>query len=77
MAKFGFLSHADMSIYFFRAPIMRELKRLGHEVFAIAPQGEYTDRLKSEFNCVTYELDRASRRTSQTCLAPLRLKRRA
>ena len=60
MAKFGFLSHADMSIYFFRAPIMRELKRLGHEVFAIAPKGDYTDRLKSEFNCVTYELDRAS-----------------
>ena len=49
-----------MSIYFFRAPIMRELKRLGHEVFAIAPKGDYTDRLKSEFNCVTYELDRAS-----------------
>lgn len=60
MAKFGFLSHADMSIYFFRAPIMRELKRLGHEVFAIAPKGDYTDRLKSEFDCVTYELDRAS-----------------
>ena len=60
MAKFGFLSHADMSIYFFRAPIMRELKRLGHEVFAIAPKGDYTDRLKGEFNCVTYELDRAS-----------------
>ena len=29
MAKFGFLSHSDMSIYFFRAPIMRELKKRG------------------------------------------------
>ena len=60
MARIGFLSHADMSIYFFRTPIMRALKELGHEVFAICPNGEYIERIKSEFNCVTYELDRAS-----------------
>ena len=40
MARIGFLSHADMSLYFFRAPIMRELKKRGHEVFAIAPKGD-------------------------------------
>ncbi|CAD7288784.1 glycosyltransferase family 4 protein [Campylobacter suis] len=60
MARIGFLSHADMSIYFFRSPIMRALQELGHEVFAICPDGEFAKRLKSEFNVVTYELDRAS-----------------
>ncbi|MDA3053095.1 glycosyltransferase family 4 protein [Campylobacter sp. JMF_01 NE2] len=60
MAKFGFLSHSDMSIYFFRAPIMRELQRLGHEVFAIAPRGNYTKDLEKEFISVTYDLDKAS-----------------
>lgn len=58
--KIGFLSHADMSIHFFRAPIMRELKDLGHEVFAIAPKGAYSDSLASEFHYVSYELDKAS-----------------
>lgn len=60
MARIGFLSHADMSIYFFRSPIMRVLRDLGHEVFAICPDGAFVSRLKSEFNVVTYELDRAS-----------------
>lgn len=60
MARIGFLSHADMSIYYFRSPIMRALQDLGHEVFAICPKGEYVKRLEAEFKCVTYELDRAS-----------------
>ena len=60
MAKFGFLSHSDMSIYFFRAPIMRKLKELGHEVFAIAPKGKYTPNLEEEFISVNYDLDKAS-----------------
>ncbi|MGH1601557.1 glycosyltransferase family 4 protein [Campylobacter majalis] len=60
MARIGFLSHADMSIYFFRSPIMRALQDLGHEIFAICPQGDFIKRLKSEFNVITYELDRAS-----------------
>ncbi|MBP3207323.1 MAG: glycosyltransferase family 4 protein [Campylobacter sp.] len=60
MAKFGFLSHSDMSIYFFRAPIMRELKKRGHEVYAIAPKGKYTPNLEKEFISVNYDLDKAS-----------------
>ena len=59
MARIEFLSHSDMSIYFFRRPIMIALQQMGHEVFAIAPKGDFTSKL-SEFNCVTYELDRAS-----------------
>lgn len=60
MARIGFLSHADMSLYFFRSPIMRELKNRGHEVFAIAPKGKYSEILADEFHGVTYELDKAS-----------------
>ena len=60
MAKFGFLSHSDMSLFFFRAPIMRELQKLGHEVYAIAPNGAYTPNLEAEFISVNYDLDKAS-----------------
>lgn len=60
MAKIGFLSHSDMSLYFFRSPIMKELQRLGHEVFAIAPNGRYTECLNTEFKTITYELDKAN-----------------
>ena len=60
MAKFGFLSHSDMSIYFFRSPIMRRLQQLGHEVVAIFPDGEYSQAIKKEFNVAHYELDKAS-----------------
>lgn len=60
MARFGFLSHSDMSIYFFRSPIMRELKRLGHDVFAIMPDGKYAHKLKDEFDCFTYKITASS-----------------
>lgn len=60
MAKIGFLSHSDMSIYFFRAPIMRALEALGHEVVAICPDGEYSKMTQKEFKVVNYELNKAS-----------------
>ncbi|NLK66986.1 MAG: glycosyltransferase family 4 protein [Campylobacteraceae bacterium] len=60
MAKIGFLSHSDLSIALFRAPIMRALQKKGHEVFAIAPKGIMTQQIESEFKSVTYEIDKAS-----------------
>ncbi|MCI6988924.1 MAG: glycosyltransferase family 4 protein [Campylobacter sp.] len=60
MARIGFLSHADMSLYFFRSPAMRALKSLGHEIFAIAPDNGYLSRLASEFEVVDYSLDKSS-----------------
>ncbi|ASM38454.1 MAG: N,N'-diacetylbacillosaminyl-diphospho-undecaprenol alpha-1,3-N-acetylgalactosaminyltransferase [Campylobacter sputorum] len=68
MAKIGFLSHSDMSIYYFRAPIMRELKKLGHEVIAIEPYGAYTKPIQEEFKTIIYEIDKAS-------LNPLKVKK--
>lgn len=35
MARIGFLSHSDLSMALFRAPIMRALKAKGHDVYAI------------------------------------------
>lgn len=68
MARIGFLSHSDMSIYYFRAPIMRELKKRGHEVVAIEPYGIYTSPIQSEFETIIYEIDKAS-------LNPLKVKK--
>ncbi len=56
----GFLSHSDMSIFHFRLPIMRALKERGHKVYAIAPNGSYTKRIIKEFECVHYDINRAS-----------------
>ncbi|AQW86068.1 N,N'-diacetylbacillosaminyl-diphospho-undecaprenol alpha-1,3-N-acetylgalactosaminyltransferase [Campylobacter pinnipediorum subsp. caledonicus] len=60
MARIGFLSHSDMSIYHFRTPIMRALKKMGHDVYAICPNGEFVVELKKEFDVVLYELNKAS-----------------
>jgi N,N'-diacetylbacillosaminyl-diphospho-undecaprenol alpha-1,3-N-acetylgalactosaminyltransferase len=38
--KFGFLSHLDLNLWLFRLPVMQELIRRGHEVYAIVPEGE-------------------------------------
>ncbi len=37
---FGFLSHLDYNLWLFRLPIMQELVRQGHTVYAICPKGE-------------------------------------
>ncbi|MBR8461707.1 glycosyltransferase family 4 protein [Campylobacter sp. faydin G-105] len=60
MARIGFLSHSDTSLHLFRRPIMQALKDAGHEVFAIAPKGDYTDEVAADFHLVAYELDRVS-----------------
>ena len=58
--RIGFLSHSDMSIYYFRLPIMRALKDAGHKVYAIMPKGAYEKRVGAEFECVFYDIDGAS-----------------
>lgn len=58
--KIGFLSHSDMSIYYFRLPIMRALKARGHEVIAIMPKGDYFEKVREEFACVEYDIQGAS-----------------
>jgi N,N'-diacetylbacillosaminyl-diphospho-undecaprenol alpha-1,3-N-acetylgalactosaminyltransferase len=38
--KIAFLSHLDLNLYLFRLPIMEELVRQGHIVYAVCPRGE-------------------------------------
>ena len=55
----GFLSHSDLNLYLFRAPIIKELVGKGHKVYAICPSGDKNDALKS-LGCevVNYEISR-------------------
>ena len=57
--KIGFLSHLDLNLYLFRAPIIKELVSKGHKVYAICPRGDKNDALKS-LGCevVNYEISR-------------------
>jgi N,N'-diacetylbacillosaminyl-diphospho-undecaprenol alpha-1,3-N-acetylgalactosaminyltransferase len=61
MKKFGFLSHLDLNLYLFRTPIMKELLKRGHRVYAVCPLGEYNQRLKDlGIEVVNYDIDRGS-----------------
>ena len=80
--KIGFLSHSDMSIYYFRRGVMRALKERGHEVVAIMPKGAYYERVASEFEVAIYNIEGASTHPLKVganaislanALAPLRL----
>ncbi|MCX6073154.1 MAG: glycosyltransferase family 4 protein [Campylobacterales bacterium] len=39
----AFLSHLDYNLWLFRLPVMQELVRQGHTVYAICPNGEISD----------------------------------
>ena len=59
--KIGFLSHLDLNLYLFRLPIMKELVKRGHKVYAITPKGDVFDKFK-EFGieAIDYKIERAS-----------------
>lgn len=58
---FAFLSHLDLNLYLFRSPVMQELLRRGHKVYAICPEGDKNQALKDMgFEVVNYEIDRRS-----------------
>jgi len=59
--KIGFLSHLDLNLYLFRLPIMKELVKRGHRVYAITPKGEVSHKF-SEYGIevVEYKINRAS-----------------
>lgn len=61
MKVFGFLSHLDINLYLFRAPIIRVLILRGYKVYAICPKGDKNKALK-ELGCevINYEIERKS-----------------
>lgn len=57
----AFLSHIDVNLYLFRLPIMKELVRKGHNVYAIVPEGEYFHRFSEHgIQAVSYAITRKS-----------------
>jgi N,N'-diacetylbacillosaminyl-diphospho-undecaprenol alpha-1,3-N-acetylgalactosaminyltransferase len=61
MKTFGFLSHLDVNLYIFRTPIMKELIKRSHKVYAICPEGDKNQALKN-IGCevINYTIDRKS-----------------
>jgi len=59
--KFGFLSHLDYNLWLFRLPIMQELVRQGHTVYAICPSGEISGSFSENgIIHIPYEIERSS-----------------
>jgi len=59
--KIAFLSHLDLNLYRFRLPVMKELLRRGHQVYAVCPKGDYFDHFAEEgIEAVDYPLLRGS-----------------
>jgi len=57
----GFLSHLDYNLWLFRLPIMQELVRQGHTVYAICPSGEISGSFsKHGIPHISYEIERSS-----------------
>ena len=58
---FGFLSHLDYNLWLFRLPIMQELVRQGHTVYAICPTGEISRFIyQHSIIHIPYTISRAS-----------------
>jgi len=59
--KIAFLSHLDLNLYLFRLPIMKELIKNGHKVYAVCPRGEVFDKFSEyDIKAIEYKIDRGS-----------------
>ncbi len=59
--KIAFLSHFDYNLYLFRLPIMKELVKRGHKVFAICPRGKVSDKFENfDITHIDYKIERRS-----------------
>jgi len=59
--KIGFLSHFDGNLYQFRLPVMKELVKRGHKVYAITPKGEVSHKFREYgIEVIDYKINRAS-----------------
>ena len=59
--KIAFLSHYDRNLYGFRLPIMKELVKNNHMVYAISPRGEVSHKFKKHnINHIHYDINRKS-----------------
>lgn len=55
--KIAFLSHLDLNLYLFRLPIMIELVKKGHIVYAICPKGDKFELFEQHgIKAISYEI---------------------
>jgi len=58
--KIAFLSHLDANLFLFRLPIMELLVANGHQVYAICPKGEFSNRfIEYGVETIHYEINRS------------------
>lgn len=61
MKKIVFLSHIDINLYLFRLPIMKTLVKEGWVVYALVPNGEYSEKFKEYgIQHIDYTIERKS-----------------
>jgi len=59
--KIAVVSHLDLNIYLFRLELMKFLLNKGWKVYALFPEGEYSEKIKQYgIECIHYKLDRRS-----------------
>ncbi len=57
----AFLSHLDLNLYLFRLPMMQELVKQGHKVYAVCPKGDKFDLFAQYgIEALAYEIERSS-----------------
>ncbi|MBU0761457.1 MAG: glycosyltransferase family 4 protein [Candidatus Altiarchaeota archaeon] len=57
--KVAFISHIGWNLYLFRLPLMQALRKRGYDVYAIAPEDEYTKKIRDAgIKTIEYQLDR-------------------
>ncbi len=57
----AFLSHLDLNLYLFRLPMMQELVKQGHKVYAVCPKGDKFDMFAQYgIEALAYEIERSS-----------------
>jgi len=59
--KIAFVSNCPMNLYLFRMPWMKALRREGFDIYAVVPEGKYSDCLEAEgIKVIHYYLQRES-----------------
>ncbi len=59
--KIAYLSHLDLNLYLFRLAYMQEMVRQGHDVYAVAPGGEFLDKIREAgIKVLSYNVQRPS-----------------
>ena len=61
MIKIAYLSPLDYNLYLFRLSWMKELIKMGYEVYAIVPRGKFFDKFQEHgIRAIEYNMSRSN-----------------